>query len=165
MNDHEIRQYKKLVGQYASGVTIVAGISKGNPVGFTCQSFHSISIDPQLISISIMKASTSWPLIRPSGHFSVNILTQSQSGLSDRFSRSGEDKWRDQEWQKAGSASPVLPDALFWLDCRLFAEHDAGDHTIAIGQVTDMSEMILEDQKKPLVYFRGRYHALQAESL
>ena len=79
-------QFRDTLGHYASGLTIVTTTVGEEPVGFTCQSFYSVSIDPPLVSFSVMKTSTSYPSIRESGKFTVNVLATSQIALSDRKS-------------------------------------------------------------------------------
>lgn len=151
--------FRSAVSHYASGITIISGMEDAEPVGFTCQSFYSVSLDPQLVSFSVMKTSTTYPRIAASGRFAVNLLAREQRPLSDQFARSGTDKWAGVNWSATRSGNPVLPDALAWIDCELWAEHEAGDHLVVIGQVVDLG-LTGAPGRDPLLYYRGRYGSL-----
>jgi flavin reductase (DIM6/NTAB) family NADH-FMN oxidoreductase RutF len=154
------RAFRDTLGHYASGVTVVAGLDDGAPVGFTCQSFYSVSTQPPLVSISVMNTSTSYPRIRPSGRFAVNILAHDQHEISSRFARSGTDKWAGLERGETAAGSPLIAGALMWLDCSIYAEYEAGDHTIVLGRVEQMSP-IDQETGEPLIFFKGRYRHLK----
>lgn len=125
------------------------------PVGFTCQSFSSLSLDPPRIVLCVSRTSTSWPSIRSRGAFCVNVLARHQQALSDRFARSGGDKFRDVAWTASPDGAPRLAGATAWIDCRLHAEYDGGDHLVVIGDVRRLESPA--ESPEPLVYYRGRY--------
>jgi flavin reductase (DIM6/NTAB) family NADH-FMN oxidoreductase RutF len=140
-------------------VTIIGGLVDGAPVGFTCQSFYSVSIDPPLVSFCVMKSSTSWPKIRAVGKFLINVLSSNQTELSDKFSRSTGERWANVDWTTNEHNNPVISGVLLSLDCDLFAEHEAGDHWITIARVHRLVETVGADNS-PLLYNRGRYRQL-----
>jgi len=115
----------------------------------------SVSLDPPLIVLAPAKTSTSWPKLRDSGSFCINILAASQKPVCDLFARSGIDKFAELSWRPGVTGSPVLAGVLAYIDCDLEAEHDAGDHTIAVGRVRDLE--ILDPGGAPLLFFRGQY--------
>lgn len=147
---------RETLGHYASGITIVAGHDGSAPLGFTCQSFYSVSLEPPLVSVSVMRSSTSFPPIRDTGRFSVNMLARDQSHISNQFAKSGTDKWLGVEWESTPTGNPAIVGCLMWLDCTLVAEHEAGDHIIVIGEVVGASPHAAHG-REPLLYFRGRY--------
>ena len=151
--------FRSTVGRYASGITIITGQDDSGPIGFTCQSFYSVSVDPPLVSFSVMKTSTTYPRIRDTGKFAVNILSRGQESVSSQFARKGTDKWANVQWTPSKKGNPVLDGTLAWLDSSIWAEHDAGDHLIILGRVLDLgaSENSVPD---PLLYFQGQYRAL-----
>lgn len=155
------RAFRDALGHYASGITIIAGHNGHEPLGFTCQSFYSVSVTPPLISFSVMASSSTYPQIRDTGKFSVNVLAESQQSLSDQFARQKTDKWAGVAWRMTFGRNPVIAGTLMWLDCKIVAEHQAGDHYLVIGQVTAMSTSAWHDGA-PLVYFKGRYRCLHA---
>ncbi|MCD4532899.1 flavin reductase family protein [Nocardioides sp. cx-169] len=148
--------FRNAVGHYASGITVITGETEGVPVGFTCQSFYSVSAVPPLVSFSVMLTSTSYPPIRETGKFAVNVLAHDQDHVSNQFARSGTDKWDGIGWAPARSNNPIVDDCLMWLDCEIEAEHVAGDHLIVIGRVVEMSRPT-GPTAAPLLYFKGRY--------
>lgn len=155
------RAFRDALGHYASGITIIAGHDGNEPLGFTCQSFYSVSVAPPLISFSVMAHSSTYPRIRETGKFSVNILAELQQAISDQFARKGTDRWGGVAWKMTLGQNPVIAGTLMWLDCKIVAEHQAGDHYIVIGQVIAMSP---EDwhHGAPLLYFKGKYRHLHA---
>ena len=157
--DIDPRAFRDALGLYASGITIITGRDEQGPIGFTCQSFYSVSTDPPLISFSVMKTSTTYPRIRQTGTFAVNVLSHHQQGVSNQFARKGTDKWAGIRWHKTRAGNPVLEDTLMWLDCEIWAEHDAGDHVIVLGQVNEKSPAD-RPVREPLLYFQGRYRHL-----
>lgn len=155
----EPRALRDALGHYASGITVIAGHDGVEPLGFTCQSFYSVSMAPPLISFSVMRNSSTYPRIRETGKFSVNVLAAAQQAISDQFARKGEDKWAGIDWRVTPGRNPVIADTLMWLDCRIAAEHQAGDHNIVIGEVLAMSPADWHDGA-PLLYFKGKYRHL-----
>ena len=153
--------FRHVLGHFASGVTVVTSTSGGEPVGFACQSFFSVSLDPPLIGLCAGKGSTTWPRIRRSGHFCVNILGEHQSELSRAFAVSGGDKFRGVDWTPSRLDNPRLHGALAWIDCEIHDEYDAGDHVIVMGRVNALD--VAEDENhRPLLFFRGGYGGLNA---
>ena len=146
------------MGQFASGVVIATGCHEGEPAGFAAQSFTSLSLSPPLVALCPAKSSKSWPKLRDSGSFCINILAEDQQAVSDVFARTGIDKFADLDWRLGATGSPILVEALAYIDCELVGEHDAGDHTIAVGRVRDLA--VLNAERGPLVFFRGAYELL-----
>ncbi|MDU9414352.1 flavin reductase family protein [Pseudomonas solani] len=156
-------RFREALGHYASGITVITSHHDGEPVGFTCQSFYSVSMSPPLVSFSVMCSSASYPRIRQAGRFLVNILSGEQATLSNQFARKGTDKWQGVEWQESPLGNPIIAGSLHWLDCEIHAEHAAGDHLIVIGEVKALS---LPDAAatQPLLYFKGQYRNLASHS-
>ncbi|MFJ4828939.1 flavin reductase family protein [Streptomyces sp. NPDC088747] len=147
---------RRVLGQFGTGIVIVTATTDGGPVGMTCQSFASLSLDPPLISLSPGRSSTTWPRIRESGHFCINVLAHDQQELSNAFARSGGDKFAGVSWQAGQHGAPALDGALAWIHCRLWREYDGGDHTIVVGEVLELAD---GSSKPPLLYHGGRYLA------
>lgn len=149
-------RFREALGHYASGITVITSLIDGEPIGFTCQSFHSVSMSPPLVSFSVMSGSASYPLIRRAGRFAVNILSDEQVAISNQFAQRGADKWRGIERRESPLGNPLIAGSLHWLDCEIYAEHAAGDHLIVIGEVKalDLQEVAAA---QPLLYFKGQY--------
>jgi len=146
--------FKAAMGRFTTGVTIVAGIDDGQPVGFTCQSFVSLSIDPPYVAVSPARTSTTWPRIARSGSFCVNVLTDAQEDLCRGFAVSGGPKFDGVDWHPApGTGSPVIEGSLAWVDCTVELVHDAGDHELILGRVLDLGV----GDGTPLLFFRSHF--------
>ena len=153
METFDSRAYRDTMGQFCTGVVIVTGAQAGQLVGFAAQSFVSLSLQPPLVAVCPGKASTSWPRIRDTGYFCINMLADDQQDVSDVFAQTG--KAADIAWATRRTGAPILAGAMAYVECSLAAEHDAGDHTVAVGQVHGFET--LREDAKPLVFFRGGY--------
>lgn len=148
-------RFREALGHYASGITVITSLIDGEQIGFTCQSFYSVSTSPPLVSFSVKASSYSYPKIRRAGRFAVNILSGEQAEISNQFARQGSDKWHGVEWQESPLGNPVIAGCLHWLDCDIHAEYAAGDHLIVIGEVKALN--LQETASQPLLYFKGQY--------
>lgn len=146
--------YRAILGHFCSGVTIVTAEGADGPVGFTCQSFSALSLDPPLVLVCPGKGSSSWPRIEAAGSFCVNVLAADQEEVGRGFAMRGADKFAGVGW-KAGpfTGAPVIEGSLAWIECSLQSVLDGGDHVIAVGRVLDLGAV----DAKPLLFFRGGY--------
>jgi 3-hydroxy-9,10-secoandrosta-1,3,5(10)-triene-9,17-dione monooxygenase reductase component len=148
---------REVLGHFASGVTVVTAVTAEGPIGFTCQSFSSLSLDPPLVAFAPGRASSTWPRLRAIGRFCVNVLAQGQDDVSRAFARSGADKFAGVHWVPSPHGSPVLDDVVAWIDGELWAEYDGGDHTLVVARVLDLGA---DPGRRPLLYHRGTYGLL-----
>ncbi|HEY6625189.1 MAG: flavin reductase family protein [Acidimicrobiales bacterium] len=147
-------QFKEAMSRFATGVTIVTALEEGAPVGFSCQTFVSLSLDPPLVALAPAKTSTSWPRIARAGSFCVNVLSARQSAVCMNFAVSGGDKFVGVPWHSAETGgAPIIEGSLAWIDCELELVHDAGDHELVIGKVLDLGL----GEGEPLVYYRSGF--------
>lgn len=152
------RTFRNTLSQFATGVVIATGCHDGAPAGFAAQSFTSLSLEPPLVAVCPAKTSTSWPKLRQSGSFCINVLSAAQRGVCEQFAKPG--LFADVAWRAGVTGSPILDGVLAYVDCELVAEHDAGDHVIAVGRVKDLA--ISDTGAAPLLFFRGGYGTFQA---
>jgi 3-hydroxy-9,10-secoandrosta-1,3,5(10)-triene-9,17-dione monooxygenase reductase component len=145
---------REVLGHFVSGIVVITAMGPDGPLGFTCQSFASLSLDPPLVSFAPARTSTTWPRIRDVGAFSVNVLSAEHEELSAGFARSGGDKFAGVSWRPGPSGAPVLGGVSAWLYCTLWNEYDGGDHTVVLGLVRDLGA---QPDRLPLLYYRGRY--------
>ena len=147
-------RFREVLGHFATGVTVVTAVEDGIPVGFTCQSFTSLSLDPPMVALAPGKSSTSWPRIAQAGAFCVNILADHQEALGRTFALSGGDKFSGVDWAAGPVAgTPVLEGCLAWVECELEAIHDAGDHELVVGLVLATGV----GRGRPLVFYRSGF--------
>lgn len=156
------RQFRDVLGLFCSGVTVITSISDGEPVGMTCQSFSSVSLEPPLVMFSPAKTSRAWPLMQRAGYFCVNILAADQSDLSNGMATKGVDKFNGVEWRTAATGAPLLDGVLGYVDCTVHQVVEAGDHYIVIGRVKELGFGDGSDREgagkvDPLLFFKGRY--------
>ena len=148
------REFRDVLGRYCSGVTVVTTVLDEVPVGLTCQSFTSVSLDPPLVAFLPTRESRALAAIRRTERFCVNFLAADQADLSEAMASAGDDKFAGVSWTRSSTGSAVLDGAVGHVDCTLHAVHGAGDHVIVIGDVVDLGVGVDED---PLLYHRGRY--------
>jgi len=150
-------KFRQVLGHFPTGVCVVAGFHEGQPVGLAIGSFFSISLDPPLVGFCPARTSSTWPKLRDAGKFCVNVLTADQEEVSRAFASKDPDKFGGLGWDHSPLGSPRLAGTLAWIDCKLSAVHEAGDHDIAVGSVHDLAVV---DEGNPLVFFRGGYSQL-----
>jgi flavin reductase (DIM6/NTAB) family NADH-FMN oxidoreductase RutF len=149
---------REVLGHFATGVTVVTAITDDGPIGFTCQSFSSLSLDPPLVVLAPARSSRTWPHLRAIGRFCINVLAEGQDDVSQNFARSGADKFAGVPWTPSAQGSPVLDGVVAWIDGALWAEYDGGDHTLVVARVLDLGA---DPDRHPLLFHRGVYGFLQ----
>ena len=146
--------YRRVVGTFGSGITIVTAIAGSQRIGMTCQSFVSASLEPPMIAVFLGMDSRSRAGIESAGHFCVSVLSSKQDNLARIFATPGVDKFRDVDLETAPGGCPVIEGALGWLECKLRTSYEVGDHRCIVGDVQSLG---LGTGKSPLPYFRGGY--------
>ena len=148
-------EFKRSLGCWATGVTIVTARAGDHIHGMTVSAFAEVSLDPPLVLVCADKSSNTHPVIAEGGVFAVNVLARDQEQLSNRFaSKKDEDKRFDGlEIESGPTGAPLLPGTVAALDCRVVAAHDAGDHVIYLGEVQE----VRSSDREPLLYVRGSY--------
>jgi flavin reductase (DIM6/NTAB) family NADH-FMN oxidoreductase RutF len=154
--DFDQARFREVLGHFATGVTVVTAMEEGLPIGFTCQSFTSLSLAPPMVALAPAKSSTSWPRIAGAGAFCVNILSDRQEALCRSFAVSGGDKFTGVAWLVGTAGSPVLDGSLAWVECVLDAMYYDGDHELVIGRVLHLGV----GEGAPLVFYRAGFGSL-----
>lgn len=133
--------FRRVMGQFTTGVTIVTTRSQEGVAGLTVNSFTSVSLDPLLVLVCVDLRSQALPFLRAGGVFAVNILAQEQEALSNCFATSSEERYNyfcHASYHIAATGAPILTDTLGFIDARVTAEYPGGDHAIFLGQVEAM---------------------------
>lgn len=148
---HEMRH---AMSHFASGVTVITGLSDDGPIGFCCQSFASVSLEPPLILFCADHRGRAWPSIREAGRFTVNVLREDQGDMCARFGSSRGTKFEGLDWTRSNWGTPALPDVLARVHCEVETVHRTGDHDVAIGRVLGLEAL---GEQRPMVFYRGAF--------
>ena len=154
----DLDEFKGVMSSFATGIVVVTASGAAGPAGMACQSFVSLSLEPPYVSFCPALTSSSWPLIRAAGRFTVNVLAEDQTQLCRRFAVTGGDKFAGVDWRPGANGAPVLDGALAWIECELETELPGGDHTVAVGRVT--AATLARAATGPLLYFQRGYRQL-----
>jgi flavin reductase (DIM6/NTAB) family NADH-FMN oxidoreductase RutF len=156
-------RFRKVLGHFPTGVTVVTGFDGDEPSGLTIGSFTSVSLDPPLVGFLPAKDSDSWPGMAPFGEFCVNVLGAEQEELCWRFARIGGGRFAGVGWHAAPSGAPILDGAIAWIDCTMESVFEMGDHWFVLGRVIALDHV--EDYEvHPLLFFRGSLGRFLAHS-
>jgi flavin reductase (DIM6/NTAB) family NADH-FMN oxidoreductase RutF len=152
--------FKRALGQFATGVTVVTTLGRdGQPLGLTVNAFTSVSLDPPLVLVCIDNRSEAREGFEGSGVFGVSVLSEDQEAFSRRFATRGREKFAARDLHLGASGVALVPHALAHLECRVVASHEAGDHTIYLGEVVHIDAA----GGRPLLYHARAYSRLDGE--
>lgn len=148
-------ELRAALSQFATGVTIITTLDgQGQPIGFTANSFNSVSLDPPLILWSVKRSSNSMPAFEACTSFAVNVLSGEQRLLAERFASKAADRFAGVEWRVGAGGSPVLEGAASVFECRVRSRYPEGDHVIYVGEVLHCTRRL---GAAPLVFWGGRF--------
>jgi flavin reductase (DIM6/NTAB) family NADH-FMN oxidoreductase RutF len=152
--------FRRVLGQFATGVTIVTTCDgDGRPTGLTASAFTSVSLDPPLVLVCVDHKSQSFPALCESDRFAINVLRPEQEMLSRKFATTRLDKFDGIDFRLSELRVPLIEGSLARLECLKVNAHVEGDHTIFVGRV----ERAEVGDGEPLLYFRGKYSRLSGE--
>lgn len=150
--------FRALLGRFASGITVVTTVdAKGHDYGMTVSAFASVSLDPPLVMACIARDASVYSAFEAATQFVINVLADDQEALSRRFAGPTWDRFAGLGYHRAENGAAILHDVLAWMEARIVARHDAGDHLILIAQV----ERGQLEEHRPLLYYRGGYAQLE----
>jgi flavin reductase (DIM6/NTAB) family NADH-FMN oxidoreductase RutF len=151
--------FRSVLGRFASGITVVTTLDEqGRDLGMTVSAFASVSLAPSLISVCIDHAASMYSALCRAERFGVSILASDQEALSRRFAAmESSHRFEGIGYDRGESGVVLLSDALAHMECLRIAQHEAGDHTVFIGEV----ERATARDARPLLYYRGGYAQLE----
>ena len=160
MSDFDARELRNAFGSFMTGVTIVTAVSKtGEKVGFTANSFTSVSMDPPLLLVCPAKRLSSYDIFESCDHFAVSVLAEDQQHASNTFAGSKDDRFAQVEWSADAFGTPLITGAVAHFSCSSFQKIEAGDHLMLMGKVEQFSS----NEKFGLGYAKGGYFSLGME--
>lgn len=129
------RALRDAMGRFATGVTIVTAQVSEEPIGMTVNSFTSVSLSPPLVLWSPAKTSARFGAFYRATEFAIHVLGADQAALALQFAQT-EPEFDPALWQLDAGNPPLLTQFAARFVCKTFAQHDAGDHVLIIGEVT-----------------------------
>ncbi|HJT35568.1 MAG TPA: flavin reductase family protein [Pirellulales bacterium] len=148
---------RRIMGHFATGVTVVTTRRGDDLYGMTANAFCSLSLDPPLVLVCVDKRAQMHEHLQESRFFAVNMLTDDQEALSRRFAMRGPKEWSDLAISTKVTGAPIFDGVLAWLDCRVAEILPGGDHHIFTGEIL-AGEV---GSGRPLLYYCGKYAGLQ----
>jgi len=159
--------FRAVLGRFATGVAIMTSVADGQPHGMTANAISSVSLDPPLVLVCVDRTAVMAEIVDVAQTFALSWLTEEQTAVSQWFADpqrpAGADQFDDLSTHAAATGSPIITEAHGWVDCRVWAAHDGGDHVIVVGRVVALGEAPMTSDgatTSPLLYHRGGYAAL-----
>lgn len=156
----DARALRDAFGCFTTGVTIVTTLDGETPVGFTANSFASVSLDPPLALICVGAEASCLPALSASGVFVVNVLHAGQQALAVQFARRGRDRFEGVTPGLWRTGAPVLPGCMANFECETHHSFDAGDHRVFVGRILRVRH---DAAQEPLVFLRGGYRKVHTD--
>ena len=151
------REFRSALGAFATGVTIVtARTPAGELVGFTANSFNSVSLDPPLVLWSLSRQARSMAALSTGSHYAINVLAADQRPLAELFASKGVDRWSGVNFVDGVAGAPLLAGATASFECFNRSRYDEGDHVIFVGEVERCTHRA---GAAPLLYHGGKYYS------
>jgi flavin reductase (DIM6/NTAB) family NADH-FMN oxidoreductase RutF len=150
--------FRKAMGGFATGVTIITLDLDGEVHGMTANAFASVSIDPLLVLVCVDHSTRTHAHMHAKKRFGINVLCEDQRAISEYYARPARTHEHAEaeagaRFERTSHGTPMLEGALAYLECRLHSSEEAGDHTIFIAEVED----VVVREGDPLLFFRGKY--------
>lgn len=157
-------EFRKAMGCFATGVTIITLDLEGEVHGMTANAFSSVSLDPLLVLVCVDHSTRTHAHMHAKKRFGINVLCEDQRAISEYYARPARTHERAEaeagaRFERTAHGTPRLQGALAYLECRLHSAEDAGDHTIFIAEVED----VVMQEGNPLLFFRGKYRKVGEE--
>lgn len=151
--------FRKVMGHFATGVSVITTIAVGRPSGITVNALSSVSLDPPLVMIALDRSRFITPIVHAARRYAVNVLGEDQQALSDCFAGApvtpGRDDFCGAAWTPGTLGLPLLDGAIATLECEVVQTFSVGDHDLFIGRVDAVANP--EHHPMPLLYYRRRY--------
>ncbi|GAA4738067.1 flavin reductase family protein [Nocardioides endophyticus] len=155
--DPSSADFRATMSSFCTGVVAIAAVVDGRPVGMTCQSFISLSLDPPLIAFAPARTSSTYPVLRQARRFAISVLAEDQGDVALALASKGTDKFATVPWHPLASGTPVIDGCLAWIDCTFETEYDAGDHLLVVGRVHELGHL---PDGEPLTYYRSSFNSV-----
>lgn len=150
-------ELRRVFGAFPTGVTAIAALVDGVPVGLAASSFTPVSLDPPMVSVCVARTSTTWPVLRQVRRLGVSVLGAHQEHACRQLSARDRDRFAALSWRSGDGGAVLIDGASAWLDCIIEQEIPAGDHDIILLRVADLAA---DPEVAPLVFHASRFRQL-----
>ena len=152
------RDLRVALGRFPTGVAVITALdAEGVAIGLTVSSFNTVSLEPPLVVWSLQLSSRHLPTFDTTRSYAINILSQSQAEVSNRFASSLEHAFDEVAWAPGLSGVPLLAGCCAWFEVDNFQQLDGGDHRLYLGKVRRFAA---DPSPIPLVFHDGDYARL-----
>ena len=149
--------FRDVIGRFASGVTVLTARDGEADHGMTASAICSLSLEPPMLLACVNRAVSTREAISRGGVFAVNVLHEGQGDLARHFAAPRADKFAGLDVHRGALGSPLLPDALAWIECRVTQDIEGGTHSVFLAEVVQAEGR----EGRPLAYFRGGFGRLE----
>jgi flavin reductase (DIM6/NTAB) family NADH-FMN oxidoreductase RutF len=151
-------ELRRVFGAFPTGVTAVAGLADGSPLGIAASSFTSVSLDPPVVSVCTAHSSTTWPRLRQLPRVGISVLGAHQEDACRRLGGRGDDRFATLRWRATEGGAVFMEGASAWLECSVYREVTVGDHDIVLLLVHELDS---DPAVAPLVFHGSRFRRLE----
>ncbi|GAA3877963.1 flavin reductase family protein [Leifsonia kafniensis] len=145
---------------FPTGVVAVCGLVDDRPVGLAVNSFISVSLEPPLVAVSVARTSSTWPVLADSAQLGLSVLGSNHEALCRKLASRNTDRFEDAEWHATDDGAVLMHGAALWLECKVTATVDGGDHEIILLEVLKSD---LFPEVTPLVFHQSQFRGLLTE--
>lgn len=145
---------REVLGAFPTGLTAVAAVIDGEPMGLAANSFTSVSLEPPIVSVSMAHRSTTWPRLRTASQLGISVLGEHQDTIGHQLSGPSVDRFVDLDWRSTTEGAVLIDGASAWLEGTIYREVPAGDHDIILLRLTAID---VDHCVEPLVFHRRRF--------
>ncbi|MBS2537360.1 flavin reductase family protein [Catenulispora sp. NF23] len=156
---HHPKELRRVFGAFPSGVTAVAALVDGVPVGLAASSFTSVSLSPALVSVCADVSSTTWPILRTRPRLGISVLGAHQEQACRQLSSKNGERFATLDYRASADGAVFVEGASAWLECQIDSVLPAGDHDIVVFQVLDLDA---DATVPPLVFHASKFQRLAA---
>src|SRR5437762_8678417 len=156
-DEPDIPTFRRVVGRFATGVVVVTTRADEGLHGLTANAFCSVSLDPLLVLVCVDKLARGHERLEQAGAFAISVLSDGQEFLAERFAGRAplvNARFDGVGYRQAATGAPILERSCAWLDCRLWATYDGGDHSIFVGRIVAAGD---DPAAAPLLFHESRY--------
>lgn len=158
INISESLDIRKAFSTFPSGVAALGAVLDGIPKGLVATSFTvGVSLDPPLVSVAVQNTSTTWPFLRQAGRIGVSVLGNDQEDTCRQLASKMPDKFDRIPYTSPGGNALRFPGSSLWMECSVFAEYPAGDHTVTLLEVHHAD---VNSEKSPLIFHESSFKSL-----